>query len=88
MIKENQKHFNRLQVLIDAFVIAFSYIMAWVIKFQILKNDDGKLPFKIYMMAMVVIVAVYLVLYHMFSPQIFLPHFFFFFKKNPSCVPY
>lgn len=67
MIKENQKHFNRLQVLIDAFVIAFSYIMAWVIKFQILKNDDGKLPFKIYMMAMVVIVAVYLVLYHMFS---------------------
>lgn len=67
MIKENQKHFSRLQVLIDAFVIAFSYIMAWVIKFQILKNDDGKLPFKIYMMAMVVIVAVYLVLYHMFS---------------------
>lgn len=67
MIKENQKHFNRFQVLIDAFVIAFSYIMAWVIKFQILKNDDGKLPFKIYMMAMVVIVAVYLVLYHMFS---------------------
>lgn len=67
MIKENQKHFNRLQVLIDAFVIAFSYVMAWVIKFQILKNDDGKLPFKVYMMAMVAIVAVYLVLYHMFN---------------------
>ena len=67
MIKENQKHFNRLQVLIDAFVIAFSYVMAWVIKFQILKNDDGKLPFKVYMLAMVAIVAVYLVLYHMFN---------------------
>lgn len=67
MIKENQKHFNRLQVLIDAFVIVFSYVMAWVIKFQILKNDDGKLPFKVYMLAMVAIVAVYLVLYHMFS---------------------
>ena len=67
MIKENQKHFNRLQVLIDAFVIAFSYVMAWVIKFQILKNDDGKLPFKVYMLALVAIVAVYLVLYHMFN---------------------
>lgn len=67
MIKENQKHFNRLQVAIDAFVIAFSYVMAWVIKFQILKNDDGKLPFKVYMLAMVAIVAVYLVLYHMFN---------------------
>ena len=67
MIKENQKHFNRLQVLIDAFVIAFSYVIAWVIKFQILKNDDGKLPFKVYMLAMVAIVIVYLVLYHMFN---------------------
>lgn len=67
MIKENQKHFNRLQVLIDAFVIAFSYVMAWVIKFQILKNDDGKLPFKVYMLAMVAIVSAYLVLYHMFN---------------------
>ena len=54
-------------MLIDAFVIAFSYVMAWVIKFQILKNDDGKLPFKVYMLAMVAIVAVYLVLYHMFN---------------------
>ena len=67
MIKENQKHFNRLQVLIDAFVLVFSYVMAWVSKFQILKNDDGKLPFKVYMLAMVAIVAVYLVLYHMFN---------------------
>jgi len=67
LIKENQKHFNRLQVLIDAFVLVFSYVMAWVIKFQILKNDDGKLPFKVYMLAMVAIVAVYLVLYHMFN---------------------
>lgn len=67
MIKENQKHFNRLQVLMDAFVLVFSYVMAWVIKFQILKNDDGKLPFKVYMLAMVAIVAVYLVLYHMFN---------------------
>ena len=43
MIKENQKHFNRLQVLIDAFVIIVSYVAAWVIKFQIISNDDGAL---------------------------------------------
>ena len=67
MIKENQKHFNRLQVVIDAFVIVISYVMAWVIKFQILKNDDGKLPFRTYMFVMVCIVAVYLLLYNLFS---------------------
>lgn len=43
MIKENQKHFNRLQVLIDAFVLLFSYVAAWVIKFQIISSDDGAL---------------------------------------------
>lgn len=67
MIKENQKHFNRLQVVIDAFVIVISYVMAWVIKFQILENDDGKLPFRTYMFAMVCIVAAYLLLYNLFS---------------------
>lgn len=67
MIKENQKHFNRMQVVIDAFVIVISYVMAWVIKFQILENDDGKLPFRTYMFAMVCIVAAYLLLYNLFS---------------------
>lgn len=67
MIKENQKHFNRMQVMIDAFVIVISYVMAWVIKFQILENDDGKLPFRTYMFAMVCIVAAYLLLYNLFS---------------------
>ena len=67
LIKENQKHFNRLQVVIDAFVIVISYVMAWVIKFQILKNDDGKLPFRTICFAMVCIVAVYLLLYNLFS---------------------
>lgn len=67
MIKENQKHFNRLQVVIDAFVIVISYVLAWVIKFQILENDDGKLPFRTYMFAMVCIVAAYLLLYNLFS---------------------
>ena len=34
MIKDNQQHFNRLHVIIDAFVIVVSYILAWWLKFS------------------------------------------------------
>ena len=34
MIKDNQKLFNRLHLLVDAFVIALSYLLAWLIKFE------------------------------------------------------
>lgn len=67
MIKENQKHFNRLQVLIDAFVLLFSYVAAWVIKFQIISSDDGALSLRTYMIALPVTVLVYLGLYYLFS---------------------
>ena len=63
MIKENQKHFNRLQVLIDAFVIIVSYVAAWVIKFQIISNDDGALSTGTYMLALPITAVVYLGLY-------------------------
>ena len=33
MIKDNQKYFNRMHVVIDGFVIAGSYWLAWVAKF-------------------------------------------------------
>ena len=33
MIKDNQKYFNRMHVVIDAAVIAVSYISAWLLKF-------------------------------------------------------
>lgn len=67
MIKENQKHFNRLQVLIDAFVLLFSYVAAWVIKFQIISSDDGALSLRTYMIALPITVLVYLGLYYLFS---------------------
>ena len=67
MIKENQKHFNRLQVLIDAFVLLFSYVAAWVIKFQIISSDDGSLSLRTYMIALPITVLVYLGLYYLFS---------------------
>lgn len=67
MIKEKQKHFNRLQVLIDAFVLLFSYVAAWVIKFQIISSDDGALSLRTYMIALPITVLVYLGLYYLFS---------------------
>ena len=67
MIKENQKHFNRLQVLIDAFVLLFSYVAAWVINFQIISSDDGALSLRTYMIALPITVLVYLGLYYLFS---------------------
>ena len=67
MIKENQKHFNRLHVVLDAFVIVVSYFIAWVIKFLFMDQDVGALPFRIYAAAILPIVLVYLLLYYIFS---------------------
>ena len=69
MIKDNQQHFNRLHVIIDAFVIVISYILAWWLKFSsgILDSPGGALSFGFYMMALVVIVPLYLILYYAFN---------------------
>ena len=48
MIKENQKHFNRLHVVLDAFVIVAAYFIAWMIKFLLMDQEVGALPFRIY----------------------------------------
>lgn len=74
MIKENQKHFNRLHVVIDAFVIALSYFLAWVIKFYVpfLNDNEGRLPFRVYMSALLFIVPGYLILnyaFNMYTPK-------------------
>ena len=69
MIKDNQKHFNRLHVVIDAFVIAVSYWLAWFIKFEspFFQNSVKTLSFERYMIALVVIVPGYLILYYAFN---------------------
>ena len=66
MIKDNQQHFNRLHVLIDALVITGSYMLSWVIQFQILKKTTG-LTFGQYMIILLLIVPIYLLLYMAFS---------------------
>ena len=67
MIKENQKHFNRLHVALDAFVIIIADFIAWMIKFLFLDGSVGALPFRIYAVAILPIVPVYLLLYYLFS---------------------
>ena len=34
MIKDNQKYFNRMHVVLDALVIIISYLLAWTLKFR------------------------------------------------------
>ncbi|MDO4476298.1 MAG: undecaprenyl-phosphate glucose phosphotransferase [Lachnospiraceae bacterium] len=68
MIEDNQKHFNRLQVLIDAFVIVLSYTSAWAIQFHlIVRGQKGMLPVEVYMFALIFVVPVFLVLYSAFN---------------------
>lgn len=66
MIKDNQRYFNRLHVVIDALVICASYLMAWFVRFVMLKGDPG-LTFLQYCAALIPIVPFYLVLYLAFN---------------------
>ena len=65
MIKDNQQYFNKLHVLIDAFVIIVSYVFAWWLKFLsgILDHEVGVLSFEFYMRALLLIVPVYILLF-------------------------
>lgn len=66
MIKDNQKYFNRLQVLLDAAIVVVSYIMAWLLKFRVLDPDTSGLTMKQYFTMLYFVVPGYLVLYSMF----------------------
>lgn len=66
MIKDNQQHFNRLHVLIDALVVVASWMLAWVIQFKIFSETTG-LTFGQYMVVLILLVPVYLMLYMAFS---------------------
>lgn len=66
MIKDNQRYFNRLHVVIDAFTICVAYLLSWVYKFIILGDDVG-LNFLQYCIVLIPIVPLYLVLYLAFN---------------------
>ena len=69
MIKDNQQHFNRLQVVMDAVVVIVSYAFAWWLKFSsgFVDKEIGVLSFEFYMRALILIVPLYILLYYAFN---------------------
>ncbi len=69
MIKDNQKVFNRLMVIIDAAITAASFMLAYFVKFYILNAGPGPgvLPVRDYLLLLVFIVPLYAMLYYFCS---------------------
>lgn len=71
MIKDNQKYFNRLHLLVDAFVVALSYTLAWLIKFKtpFASTEPGVTALSVatYFSALYFIVPGYVLLYYFFN---------------------
>ncbi len=71
MIKDNQKIFNRLHLLIDAVVVAVSYMLSWYLRFEsgLIAEEQGAgaLSMQHYFSAMYYIVPGYIILYYYFS---------------------
>lgn len=73
MIKDNQKRLNRSHVVLDAFVIAISYGLAWYLIIESgIFGERGALPPEMYFFPLPAIILVYLVLYavfHLYTPK-------------------
>ena len=71
MIKDNQKYFNRLHLLMDAVVVAVSYLLAWYIKFCTIFADTepgaGALDMETYSSFLYFVVPEYIILYYFFN---------------------
>ncbi len=66
MIKDNQKVFNRLLVVIDAVITGFSFILSYYIKFYVFEKEPGigVLPVSEYFKLLLFIVPSYMYLYY------------------------
>ena len=66
MIKDNQKYFNRLHLLIDALVIVGSYMLSWYLKFEGPFSDKniGAHSMGFYFAALYFVVPVYIIFYY------------------------
>ncbi len=71
MIRDNQKYFNRLLVLLDALVITAAYWLSWFLWLSglVKENDPGTgiLSVQVYLIAFLAIVPEYLILYNSFD---------------------
>ena len=70
MIKDNQKYFNRLRLVIDALIAVGTYFLAWFIKFEsffAVDDEVGRLSNDYYFSALWFIVPGFLFLYYFFD---------------------
>ena len=70
MIKSNQRHINKLHILMDVFIIAAAYASAWGIKFLLDSYNNvvgGVAPTPMYMYTLCAVVPGYLILYGIFN---------------------
>ena len=69
VIKDNQKYFNRLHVVIDGAIAVFSYVVAWWLKFEspVFQDAVKALSFGEYMAVLFGIVPGLLILYSAFN---------------------
>lgn len=67
MIKDNQKVFNRLMVIIDAAITAASFMTAYFFKFYVLnpKPGPGVLPLDTYFQLSLYVAPVYMLIYYL-----------------------
>ncbi len=74
MIKDNQKYFNRMHVVLDGIIILISYLLAYYIRLEsglFPQKEEGMLM-REYMLMISIIVPYYLVLYavfHLYTPK-------------------
>lgn len=74
MIKDNQKYLNRIHLLIDALVVAGSYMLSWYLKFEgpFADKTKGAHTMQFYFSALYVIVPAYIIIYYankMYTPK-------------------
>ncbi len=69
MIRENQKYFNMMQIILDLIVIALALIFAWIIRFEtnLLGLGHSGWGFTYYMEFLILILPLFLLLYYFFG---------------------
>ena len=69
MLKDNEKNFSRLHMLVDTIVLVISYFLAWMIRFvgPMAATAVRTRSFQQYMMMLILIIPVYLLLYQAFT---------------------
>lgn len=74
MIKDNQKYFNRMHVVLDGIIILVSYLLAYYIRLEsgLFPQKEEGMRMREYMLMISIIVPYYLVLYaifHLYTPK-------------------